>query len=71
MSSPSKPSQKLPVVLIDDEERSESPDTIENNVEEESPRELEVEVEDTRGKFIGEVDLPESELPFVICVIVK
>jgi ribonucleoside-diphosphate reductase subunit M2 len=51
--SPTKPSQKSVIKLIDDERREESPDTVDAEGEE--------DIEELRQKFVGEVDLPESE----------
>jgi hypothetical protein len=58
LTTPTKPSKKAPVRLIDDRRRSGSPDTIDASSE---PAEEVDELEVFRKKFVGEVDLPESE----------
>jgi len=51
LESPSKPSKKEVVVLIDDEKRSQSPESVTDATD---------TLPDFRRKFVGEVDLPES-----------
>jgi ribonucleoside-diphosphate reductase subunit M2 len=54
--SPTKPSKKATIKVIDDERRSISPDTVDDTEEHELPD----DIEELRKKFVGEVDLPES-----------
>ncbi|KXN83733.1 Ribonucleoside-diphosphate reductase small chain [Leucoagaricus sp. SymC.cos] len=54
LESPTKPSKKAAVALADDERQPESPDTL-----------VEDSLDDFRKKFVGEVDLPESEEPLL------
>ncbi|EAU84682.1 ribonucleotide reductase small subunit [Coprinopsis cinerea okayama7 len=58
LESPTKPSKKVSQPIIDDERLPESPKSI---TEEESVDELTL----LRRKFVGEVDLPESEEPLL------
>jgi len=51
LESPTKPSRKEAVVLIDDEKRSPSPESVTDATD---------TLPDFRRKFVGEVDLPES-----------
>ena len=51
LKSPSKPSKKEVVVLIDDEKCSQSPESVTDATD---------VLPDFRRKFVGEVDLPES-----------
>lgn len=51
LESPTKPSKKEAVVLIDDEKRSQSPESVTDATD---------TLPDFRRKFVGEVDLPES-----------
>ena len=48
LASPTKKGKKAPVLLVDDEERSESPSSDE-------------EGEEYRQRFVGDVDLPEGK----------
>lgn len=74
--TPTKPSKKdeddsFPVVLLDDKQRSVSPDTIGDASE--PAEEAEDDLEELRKKFVGEIDLPESEfllVPVTCCVLI-
>ncbi|EDR13226.1 ribonucleotide reductase, beta subunit [Laccaria bicolor S238N-H82] len=59
--SPTKVSKKLFVKLTDDERLPESPDTIGDDEEVDE----EAQLRELRKKFVGEVDLPESEEPLL------
>ncbi|KAF9226451.1 ribonucleotide reductase small subunit [Gyrodon lividus] len=59
LDSPTKPYQK-PDVVIDHKKRSVSPDTLDEYEFEE-----EEDIQTLRKKFVGEVDLPESEEPLL------
>ncbi|KIM46305.1 hypothetical protein M413DRAFT_441393 [Hebeloma cylindrosporum] len=56
LQSPTKPSKKEAIVLIDDEKRSQSPESVTDATD---------TLPDFRRKFVGEVDLPESEEPLL------
>ncbi|KII95244.1 hypothetical protein PLICRDRAFT_34087 [Plicaturopsis crispa FD-325 SS-3] len=56
LTTPTKPLKKPQFSLIDDEQRSESPETLNGD---------EDDLEELRKKFVGEVDLPESEEPLL------
>jgi hypothetical protein len=58
LTTPTKPSKKVPLHLIDDRRHSVSPDTVDASSE---PTEEVDELEEFRKMFVGEVDLPESE----------
>ncbi|KIJ97595.1 hypothetical protein K443DRAFT_240300 [Laccaria amethystina LaAM-08-1] len=62
LDSPTKVSKKLFVKLTDDERLPESPDTIGDDDEEVDE---EAQLRELRKKFVGEVDLPESEEPLL------
>lgn len=51
LTTPTKPSKKSAVALVDDSRRSESPDTVTSEEE---------ELEALRCQFVGDVDLPEG-----------
>ena len=58
LKTPSKTETKIePLVLVDDRKKSQSPETVSEASEEE-------DVEEYRKRFVGEVDLPESEWLF-------
>jgi ribonucleoside-diphosphate reductase subunit M2 len=57
LNSPTKPSKKAAVQLIDDESLPVSPDAVDANGE--AAEEVD-DLEELRKKFVGEVDLPES-----------
>lgn len=55
LKTPSKSETKIePLVLVDDRKKSQSPDTVSETSAD--------DVEEYRKRFVGEVDLPESEL---------
>ncbi|TDL29723.1 beta subunit of ribonucleotide reductase [Rickenella mellea] len=56
--TPTKPSRKPAAQLIDDKEASNSPDSVQDEGAEEP-------IEDWRRRFVGDVDLPESEEPLL------
>ncbi|KAH6915022.1 ribonucleotide reductase small subunit [Coprinopsis sp. MPI-PUGE-AT-0042] len=60
LDSPTKPSKKIAKLMIDDERLPESP----KSVTEEAPQPVD-ELALLRKKFVGEVDLPESEEPLL------
>ncbi|KIJ70196.1 hypothetical protein HYDPIDRAFT_79121 [Hydnomerulius pinastri MD-312] len=60
LDSPTKSSSKA-VVLIDDKKRSVSPDTLGDDSDAEEQDDIQI----LRRKFVGEVDLPESEEPLL------
>ncbi|RXW21956.1 hypothetical protein EST38_g3894 [Candolleomyces aberdarensis] len=59
LESPTKPSKKAPIQLIDDEKLPESPESL-TDVEE-----VQDELTRLRSMYVGEVDLPESEEPLL------
>ncbi|KAH7920793.1 ribonucleotide reductase small subunit [Leucogyrophana mollusca] len=65
ITTPTKASKKsTSPALIDDKRRSVSPDSLDDEESQES-EEPEDELEALRKKFVGEVDLPESEEPLL------
>ncbi|KAH7916210.1 ferritin-like superfamily, partial [Hygrophoropsis aurantiaca] len=65
LTTPTKVSKKAQSpVLVDDKRRSVSPDSLEDE-QSESDEEPEDDLEVLRKKFVGEVDLPESEEPLL------
>lgn len=61
LTTPTKPSRKAAKDLFDDRELSNSPKSVEEEEEEEP-------VEEWRKRFVGDVDLPESECYSSWCV---
>ena len=55
LESPTKPSKKEAVALIDDEKRSQSPESVDDATDTATDT-----LPDFRRKFVGEIDLPES-----------
>ncbi|KAF9452435.1 beta subunit of ribonucleotide reductase [Macrolepiota fuliginosa MF-IS2] len=59
LESPIKSSKKSPISLVDDERLPESPDTLGD------AEEAQDTLDELRKRFVGEVDLPESEEPML------
>ncbi|KAF9498454.1 beta subunit of ribonucleotide reductase [Pleurotus eryngii] len=64
LESPTKPSAKK-ATLVDDKKRSTSPDTVGDEEDELDETFLGESLEELRKKFVGDVELPESEEPLL------
>ncbi|KAF4602189.1 Ribonucleotide-diphosphate reductase (RNR), small subunit [Pleurotus pulmonarius] len=65
LESPTKPSAKKATLLVDDKKRSTSPDSVGDEEDELDETFLGESLEELRKKFVGDVELPESEEPLL------